>query len=178
MKNFFRISVLLVGVLLAGSHVSFGQAKKYAVGFKVGEPLGLNARMYLNNNRAIDVGLGTYGMLWGRERKYGPHGRFKNTGWTLNANYLFHTGNEGKRFQAYYGFGGQITSRRSFPDRLASINGYENKTGIGASGLAGVEYFLRDSPLSLFADAGLYVELLPVPIFMHVQGGIGVRFNF
>ncbi len=183
MKSVFKTS--LVALAFAAS-IPFAQAqeltpipeRKFAVGFKVGEPLGLNARLYTKSNRALDVSFGTYGMLWGSNRKYGPHGRFKNTGWAINANYLFLTNREEKNFQAYYGFGGQITSRRSYPDRLAPYNAYENRTGLGASGLAGVEYFLPQSPLSLFVDAGLYLEVLPVPMFMHVQGGIGTRFNF
>lgn len=159
--------------------VSFTHAqdgpKSWAVGFRVGEPLGLNLRKYFGEtqNHAFDVNVGTYGGLWGINRKYG-NGRYKNVGLAVNANYLWLVGQG--RFRPYYGFGGQITSRRSYPDRL---NGdFERRMGIGGSGLAGVELFVRDVPGSLFADLGLYAEVLPVPFFFHVQGGIGGRFNF
>ncbi|MFT4032287.1 MAG: hypothetical protein QM669_07695 [Siphonobacter sp.] len=174
--KFNTFLVLFIGFLISQS--AYSQVKKYAVGFRVGEPLGLNARVYTKENRGFDVNFGTYGMLWGRDRKYGSHGHFENSGWALNVNYLFFTGKEDRRFQAYYGFGGQLTGRKSYPERLASIHGYENKTGLGGSGLAGLEYFLKDSPLSIFLDAGLYLEIIPVPVFMHFQGGIGTRFNF
>lgn len=163
-------------LILTAGKASAQDDKKFAVGFRIGEPLGANVRMYLPNNRALDANFGSYGLLWGTNRKYGSKGRFKNTGWELNVNYLFRTNSEGKKVQAYYGFGGMITGRRSYPDRLAGL--YEKKTGIGATGVAGVEYFVPDSPLSLFADAGLYVELIPVPLFLHVHGGVGARFNF
>ncbi|MDQ1089342.1 hypothetical protein [Siphonobacter sp. SORGH_AS_1065] len=183
MKVFIISTLVTLGLVTSSleskaQEINTSPQRKYAVGFKVGEPLGLNARIYTRNNRGLDLSFGTYGMLWGSNRKYGPHGRFKNTGWALSANYIFHTDNEGKNFQAYYGFGGQITSRRSYPERLAPYNAYENRTGIGASGLAGVEYFLPQSPLSIFVDAGLYLEVIPVPAFIHVQAGIGTRFNF
>lgn len=149
--------------------------RRWAVGLRLGEPLGLNLRRYVGeeSRRAFDVSVGTYGGLWGVNRKYG-NGRYKNVGLAVNANYLWLVGQG--RFRPYYGFGGQITSRRNYPDRL---NGeFERRMGIGGSGLAGVEWFMRDVPASLFADVGLYAEVLPVPFFFHVQGGIGGRFNF
>jgi hypothetical protein len=148
--------------------------KNWAIGFRIGEPLGVNLRKYFGENHAIDINAGAYGGLWGVNRKYGPTGRYQNAGLSLNANYLWLVGQG--RFRPYYGFGGQVTSRRNYPDRL---NGYyEKRLGLGGSGLAGVEYFLASSPASLFADVGLYAELLPVPFFFHVQGGVGARFNF
>ncbi len=147
--------------------------KSWAIGFRIGEPLGVNLRKYFGENHAIDVNAGAYGGLWGVNRKYGD-GRYKNAGLLVNANYLWLTGTG--RFRPYYGFGGQITSRRSYPDRLNG--GYEKRLGVGGSGVAGVEYFLASSPASLFADVGLYAELLPNPFFFHVQGGVGARFNF
>lgn len=171
------LSGLLLVFFLLPVAPTFAQEgpRRWAVGFRVGEPLGLNLRKYIGEEqrRAFDVNVGTYGGLWGVNRKYG-NGRYKNVGLAVNANYLWLVGQG--RFRPYYGFGGQITSRRSYPDRL---NGeFERRMGIGGSGLAGIELFLRDVPASLFADVGLYTEVLPVPFFVHVQGGIGGRFNF
>lgn len=157
--------------------VAQGGPQSWAVGLRLGEPMGLNIRKYFGEDHAFDVNIGTYGGLWGVNRKYGGAGRYKNVGLAVNANYLWLTNlSKSGNFKAHYGFGGQINSRRNYPDRL---NGnHENKIGLGGSGLAGVELFLAESPISVFTDVGLYIEVLPVPIFTHVQGGIGVRFNF
>jgi hypothetical protein len=49
---------------------------------------------------------------------------------------------------------------------------------IVGTGLAGAEYFVDSSPLSLFLETGLYVELISKPFFLHPQVSLGVRFNF
>ncbi|MCY7350611.1 MAG: hypothetical protein LH606_08075 [Cytophagaceae bacterium] len=179
MKNqLFRLAFVLVCALpVAFSVQAQGGPQSWAVGLRVGEPMGLSIRKYFGEDHAFDVNVGTYGALWGVDRKYGGTGHYKNVGLAVNANYLWLTNlSKSGNLKAYYGFGGQINSRRNYPDRL---NGnYESKIGIGGSGLAGVELFLADSPLSVFTDLGLYIEVLPVPVFTHVQGGIGVRFNF
>ena len=169
-----RILFFFFLIVTLSTHAQDGP-RRWAVGFRVGEPLGLNLRKYVGeeSRNAFDVNVGTYGGLWGVNRKYG-NGRYKNVGLAVNANYLWLAGQG--RFRPYYGFGGQITSRRSYPDRL---NGeFERRMGIGGNGLAGIELFMRNVPASLFADVGLYAEVLPVPFFFHVQGGVGGRFNF
>jgi len=172
------LSLVLLGVLsltLSSSAQAQGEPKSWAVGLRLGEPLGLNVRKYLgeDRNHAFDVSVGAIGALWGVDRKYGTTGRYKNAGLAINANYLWIVGNG--PFRPFYGFGGQITSRRNYPDRLSGD--FEKKIGLGASGLAGFEYFLPSSPVSLFLDLGLYLEVLPVPFFPNVQAGVGVRFN-
>lgn len=176
MKTFLPIALLSLSLALFSTPAQAqGEPKSWAVGLRLGEPLGLNVRKYLGEERrhAFDVNVGAIGALWGVERKYGTTGRYKNAGLAINANYLWIVGNG--PFRPFYGFGGQITSRRNYPNRL---NGdFEKKIGLGASGLAGFEYFLPSSPVSLFLDLGLYLEALPVPFFPNVQGGVGVRFN-
>lgn len=167
---------LFLALLLLSGLSCFAQTKNFAVGFRLGEPGGLNIRKYLRD-RAIDVNIGTYGGFWGNVRKYGKEGHYKNVGLAINANMLWYIDLFGKEnFQGYYGFGGQINSRRSYPERLAG--NYEKTIALGGSGLAGIEYFVDNQPISVFLDAGLYAEVLPVPLFMHPQGGLGVRFNF
>jgi hypothetical protein len=173
MKKTFLFSVLLLMSIGA-----FAQNQNFAVGARLGEPAGLNIRKYLRDElRSIEINIGTYGGFWGNHRKYGKEGHYRNVGLSINAIMLWHHDLFGKEnFKSYYGFGGQINNRRSFPDRLAG--NYERVVSLGGVGQAGVEYFVTDQPFSVFAEAGLYAEVLPVPFFLHPQGGLGVRFNF
>ncbi|MFN8356641.1 MAG: hypothetical protein U0Y10_19460 [Spirosomataceae bacterium] len=175
MKQFVGI---IVFVLLC--QLAYSQPKKFAVGVRLGEPSGLNARYYLEDGeRAIDVNIGTYGGLWGNVRSY-RSGYYKNVGLAISANYLFMHQLFGKeQVMGYYGFGGQINSRRYYPDQFNQSGQvfYDKTISLGGSGLGGIEYFLPDRPLSIFLDAGLYVEVLPGFLFMHQQIGTGVRLN-
>lgn len=158
------------------SFTAFSQEKKWAVGAKVGEPAGLNIRKY-SDERAFELNIGTYGGLWGQNRSY-RKGHYNSVGLTVNANYLWHGNLFKKEFSKYYyGFGAQFNNRKYFPKDQSQAQGVATLS-IGGDALAGLEFFVPDSPLSIFLEAGTYVEVLPSPIFMHIQSGIGARFNF
>jgi hypothetical protein len=169
-----KIGILILFTIIATA--SFSQEKKWAVGARLGEPSGLNIRKYFDE-RAFEVNIGTYGGLWGNNRGY-RKGNYQSVGLAVNANYLWHK-NLFKKETAkyYYGFGAQFNSRKYFPDNTNVVQGVSSLS-IGGDALAGVEFFLPDSPLSIFLETGLFVEVLPSPLFMHVQSGVGVRFNF
>ena len=173
-----KISIIIVLLLI--SCWASAQPKRFAAGVRLGEPSGLNLRYYLDDGaKALDLNIGTYGGMWGNVRKY-RSGYYKNIGLAVSANYLFTHQLFGKdNVMGYYGFGGQINSRRYYPDQFNSGGQvfYDKTISLGGSGLGGVEYFLPDGPLSIFLDAGLYVEVLPGFLFMHPQIGAGVRLN-
>jgi len=75
----------------------------------------------------------------------------------------------------YYGIGGQINNRRSYPKRL---NGdYEKNLTLGGSVLGGFEYYIPDNRISVFLEGGTYVELLRKPFFLSPNISAGLRFN-
>ncbi len=171
MKKYFLFILLTISYLSTKA-----QQKNWAVGAKIGDPAGLNIRHYLNNDEnAIEVNLGVYGALWGLRSNY-KNGSFNGAGLSLSGVYLWH--NEmTSNLKNYYGFGAQFTSRSYFV-----VDGTGNKeipsTGLGGLGQAGLEYFLPSSPISIFLEAGAYVELIPAVLYFHPQGGIGARLNF
>lgn len=167
MKKLPLLLLLLVGFSAKA------QMPRTAFGFRLGEPLGLNLRYYFPRNKALDVNLGSYGALWHTRRPYGRAGAFRQPGWSFNVNYLYTRLPETGHLGTYYGFGGQLTSRRNYP----VAGGSERRTGVGGSGLAGLEYFIKDSAVSVFAELGLYAELVPMPLLLHPQGGLGLRYN-
>jgi hypothetical protein len=173
---------LIVSLIVIGFATSFARAQynNWAIGFQLVEPSGINARKYFGDNKALDVSFGTYGLFYGRDRAY-RKGFYQNAGFSLRANYLWHTALFKKeQLRAYYGFGGQINSRRYYFDSRNSpgVKEYTNSISLGATGLAGSEYFVPNSPLSCFIETGLYAEILPGIFFLHPEASFGVRFNF
>ena len=173
--------ILLITTLIFSSLAGFSQQKNWAVGAKLGDPSGLTVRKYLDNDEnAIEVNVGVYGAIWGLRSNY-KSGRFDGAGISFSGLYLWH--NEmGSRLKNYYGFGGQITSRSWYEDKvLANGTAYLDQnpaTGLGGLAQAGLEYYLPTSPLSIFMEVGAYVELIPAVLYLHPQGGAGVRLNF
>lgn len=172
MKKLFLLSTLMLVFLASG----FSQEKNWAIGARLGEPSGLNIRKYFDE-RAFEVNIGTYGGLWGQDRGY-RKGTYNSVGLAVNMNYLWH-GNLFKKETAkyYYGIGAQFNNRKYFPKDQKLAQGVATLS-IGGNALAGLEFYVPDSPLSIFLEAGTYVEILPSPIFMHIQSGVGARFNF
>lgn len=176
-KPFLLLLLILIGGLCLPNTVK-AQYNNWSVGFRLGEPSGVNIRKYFGQNHAFDVNVGTFGGLYGNDRKY-RSGRYKSVGLAVQGHYLWHKAllaNESLR--GYIGFGGQVGSRRYYPDRLASINQYESTISLGGSGVAGLEYFPANKPYSFFLETGLYVEVIPAPLFLNLQSGLGIRYNF
>lgn len=167
---------LLTILLLLGVTVASAQTQQWAIGFKLGEPTGVNLRKYGDNN-ALDVTIGTYGGLLGMDRLY-RNGTYRNVGVMLNATYLWYTPLLSERLTAYTGVGAQLNSRRYYPDKFSSVDAYTNNISIGPSAMAGLEYFSPRGSSSYFIEGGSYVELLPAFLFVSPQISAGIRHNF
>lgn len=167
-------SVLLVSLIFVT--IVNAQEKSWAIGMRLGEPAGLNIRKYFAEN-ALDINIGTYGGLWGNYRKY-RKGHYESVGVAYNAQYLWHKNLfKSERLKSYYGFGAQINSRKYNPESSSSAQGVP-VLSIGAAGTAGLELFLKNSPVSVFVETGAYAEIIPRPLFLHFQSGLGLRYNF
>lgn len=167
----------LLTLIIIGACATAGlaQEKNWAFGARLGEPAGINIRKYRQEN-AFELNIGTYGGLWGGYRAY-RKGHYDGVGLAVNLNYLWH----GALFNSdkskyYYGFGPQFNNRKYYPTVQSQSQGVASLS-VGGNGTAGLEFYLSNSPLSIFLETGLYVELIPKPIFLHPQGGAGFRFN-
>lgn len=173
----FLLVVALLAAFVAAPKQAAAQYNNWAFGFRLGEPSGVNVRKYFGQNHAFDINIGTYGGLYGNNRSY-RSGFYKTVGLSIQGHYLWHDrlfSND--NFRGYYGFGGQINSRRYYPDRFAATNDYESAIALGGSAVAGLEYFVPNKQYSIFTEFGLYAEVLPAPLFLSVSSGIGIRFN-
>ena len=153
----------------------------WAVGFRVGEPLGFNARKYFQNgDKAFDINIGTYGFLYNKDRKYNG-GQYRTAGLMIQGVYLWqHEIFRRDWAHVYYGGGAQINNRNHFVFSTAVNPPQEVKTkkiSLGPTGVAGFELKLPKQPMAIFVDAGLYVEALPAPFFINPQISAGLRLN-
>lgn len=172
---------LLMWVAFLGLGMSSAVAQNYnnwAIGVKVGEPVGLNVRKYFDSGRKnFDLNFGTYGFLWGATRSHNNKPYYKSqTGLMVQG--IFHWNNQlgaAERFQVYYGFGGQINSRKRVPP--VSNNVPEKHISLGGVANTGMEYSLPNNDLSIFAELGLYAEIAPKPLFIHIPANVGIRLN-
>ena len=176
-----KLLFLIIPILIISS---FSEVKaqydyNWAVGFRIGEPIGFNLRKYFQNgDRAFDINIGTYGLLYNRQRRYN-NGEYKTAGLMIQGMYLFqHQIFNRDWAHVYYGFGGQVNSRKHFPDawKNESIKSV-SKLSLGPAGTAGVEFKLPSQPLAFFIDGGVYVEALPSPFFINGQVSGGLRLN-
>jgi hypothetical protein len=178
MKKTLFVTVLACLGWLLTANQSLAQYNNWSVGFRIGEPSGVNVRKYFGNNHAFDLNIGTYGGIYGNHRSY-RSGQYKSVGLSIQGHYITHAAlTKSESIRAYYGFGGQINTRRYYADRLAYAGEYENALSLGVSGVGGLEFFPPNKPYSFFLETGLYVELLQAPFFLSLNSGLGMRYNF
>lgn len=160
--------------------VSFAQYQSnWAVGLRVGEPLGLNIRKYYDEGgKTFDVNIGTYGFLYGKRKEYWK-GEYKSAGLMIQGiKSWHHSVLNNENFHVYYGFGGQLNQRNYFPEsRIGQRDDSERKISLGPAVATGFEVRLPNNDLGIFIDAGGYLELLPAPFFVNLQVSGGVRLN-
>ena len=175
MKN--KIAITLIFALLSIGSAFSQYENNWAVGLKVGEPLGLNIRKYFSyGERVFDVNVGSFGFLYGRQRNYRKERIYNEAGVMVQGLYQFNK-NLGKRdnLRVYYGFGGQINSRNR-PPKLGERDSFR-VISLGPAVNSGIEVSIPENDMSVFLDAGGYLEIAPKPFFMAPNINIGLRIN-
>lgn len=171
-KSILLLSLILLGFFCIPNRAQ-AQYNNWSVGFRLGEPAGVNIRKYFGSNHAFDLNVGTYGGLYGNRRKY-RDGLYRSVGLSVQGHYLWHKAlTSSESLRGYYGFGGQVNTRRFY-----NSGGVQNQLSIGGSGIGGLEFFPTNKPYSFFLETGLYVELLQAPFFLNLNSGLGIRYNF
>lgn len=182
MKNKLAFTLIITFICLG---TAFGQYENnWAVGLKVGEPLGLNIRKYFSyGDRVFDVNVGAYGLLIGGTRYYYNKDKensrpiYDQAGVMFQGIYQFHRGiGKSEKIHVYYGFGGQINSRRR-PDKLGQPESSFMAISLGPAVNSGIELKLPENDMAVFLDAGGYVEIAPKPFFLAPTLNIGLRVN-
>lgn len=173
MKKLFLSTLLAVVVFSTLSTTAIAQYNNWSIGFRLGEPSGINVRKYFGTNHAFDLNIGTYGGLYGTQRNY-RNGEYRTVGLSIQGHYLWHAAlTKSESIRGYYGFGGQINTRKFY-----NAGGVQSQLSLGGSGIAGLEFFPVGKPYSFFLETGAYVELLQSPFFLSLNTGLGLRYNF
>jgi len=215
MKSSFLITVFLVysftgqaqskpktAAPVAKSKTTISPTRKWGVGIRLGDPLGITLKRYLSGGKALEFNLGR-SAYWGYDYRDGFYGSSKYNGYdyvgddnysalSFQAHFLFQKDfPNAKGLQWYWGFGPQLRFKTyQYYYRVRDYygpgsNDYEwvytrdNVTNIdfGADALIGLEYHIPNAPLSVFGDVNVLVEFFDDPFAFFGQGGIGIRYN-
>lgn len=195
MKKIFLFFLLSIPLL------SFSQ--EHHVGLRIGEPLSITYKTYLNEQIFLEGMIGRAGANSGQyyRRSFDNNrpfpaaifvGHSSSNGLSINFRGAYNEDIsaefdivEGSLF-AYAGAGLQIRSVRVnyiYTDGISStlyvpLNETRTNLDFGPEGFIGSEYFFEDLPLSVFAEVGLFFELLDRPGNLRLQGGLGARYIF
>ena len=121
----------------------------------IGEPTGLNIKLWQNNRNAVD-----FGLAW----SFSGNGSFH-----LHGDYLFHQFNvfpvRSGQLPFYFGIGG----------RLRTEDKHDTKLGVRIP--LGLAYYFSDIPLDIFFEIAPIVNIIPDT---SLNGNVvfGVRFFF
>jgi hypothetical protein len=132
-----------------------GQDKGFGVGVMIGEPTGLSAKYWLDNDNALDFGL-AYSFIR------------SNSALSMHADYIYHAFDVIKsnyRIPLYYGFGARI--------RL--VNGADNS--LGARGVIGIAWLSDEAPFDVFVEVVPVFNLFPETA-LNLDAAIGARYYF
>ncbi|WP_158859069.1 hypothetical protein [Lunatibacter salilacus] len=181
----------------------FGIAQEHQIGLRLGEPFSITYKTYLDEHFSVEglIGRGSpnstpyYRRAFENNRPVSSavySGHSVSDAFSLHARVAYNEDissefdiSEGTLL-AYVGVGAQIRSARvdyayftpsasDFPVMRAESR---NNIDFGPEGYIGSEYIFQDLPLSVFAEVGLFLELVDRPGHIKLQGGIGARYLF
>lgn len=192
---------LILFFLLSFPIIAYSQ--EHHLGLRIGEPLSITYKTYLNEQFSLEGMIGSAGANSGQyyrrtfdNNKPSPGaiytGHSSSNGFSLNLRGAYNEDIsaefdivEGELY-AYGGAGIQLRSVRvdyiytnaAGSNSLIPLNETRTNIDFGPEGFIGSEYFFEDLPLSAFAEVGLFMELLDRPGHIRLQGGIGARYLF
>ena len=154
----------------------FEANKKFGLGLELGEPTGLNGKLFVTPNQALDFGIGSLGYAY---RYYGD-----TAGIHLYLDYLWHpvtlAKTEAFELPFYVGIGGRFWEFGYACD--ARGNNCVDASGIGARVPVGISFDFNNVPLDIF------IQLVPTLDFFHnytnhdvgldVDFSVGIRYWF
>lgn len=177
-------------------------AQESSVGLRLGEPLSITYKTFLDENISVE---GMFGRAGVNSAQYYRRS-FENNRPTANAFYQSHSAGSALSINGriaynedftdefgitegyllgYAGLGAQLRSVRvdyTYTDTALSPTNIfrDNRRNIdfGPEIYGGAEYYFDDLPINVFAEIGLFMELLDRFGHLRLQGAIGVRYIF
>jgi hypothetical protein len=176
-------------------------AQERGIGIRVGEPFSITYKDFISDYISVEGMIGSAGVngasYYQRDFTNNPPtnnsfyiGHSVKKGLSLNARAAYHEdftdsfGITQGYLLAYGGAGVQFrTTRVNYTysvDQISGTNQQEERVNadFGPEAFIGSEYYFSDLPMNVFAEFGLFVELLDRVGHMKAQGGVGVRYLF
>ncbi len=162
-KNFLLGMVL--GMMMILVKPIAAQDHGFGLGFILGEPTGLSAKLWTSKENAFDFGLGVSvgGDRISHQGNYDGRSRIH-----LHMDYLWHSFNainSTEKFPLYYGIGG----------RYNSGGNYEGSFGV--RGVFGIAWFPRSTPIDVFVELVPVFQITPLA-GLGIDAGLGIRYFF
>lgn len=182
---------------------SLSFAQERGIGVRLGEPLSITYKDFLSDYISYEFMIGSAGVnsssYYQKDFDRNPPesnsfhvSNSAEKGVSINARMAYHEdftdffNIEKGYFLAYGGAGIQFRSNRvTYLYTVEQVNPgltpkQEERSNVdfGPEVFIGGEYYFDDLPISLFAEAGLFVELLDRLGHVKGQGGIGIRYIF
>ena len=160
-----RMCLFCIVLIVIVSFSINAQDHGFGIGFIVGEPTGLSAKLWTSGRNAFDFGLG-----WsvGGDRVTRNDITHNGSRIHFHMDYLWHSFSSIKsteRLPLNYGIGGRINSG----------GGYN--TSFGVRGVFGIAWLPRSTPLDVFMEIAPVLQLVDYTGF-GIDAGLGVRFYF
>ena len=170
----------------------------WGVGLRLGDPLGVSVKRYLPHRKAVELNVGrtwnyNYSRIFYRHypsERYYYEGHRNRSSVSVQARYLLHRRLRHPQLRGvewYYGGGAQLRLFRvdyhyrryeEAPEAAYLRTDRIAQTDLGLDGTIGLEYLHPRTPLSVFVDLNLFLELTDNLLTPHGQGGIGGRYYF
>lgn len=161
----YLVYAIVMCIIILHSMPVKAQDRGFGLGFVLGEPTGVSAKLWTSKINALDFGLGV--AVGGDRISYNGHyngeGRIH-----FHMDYLWHSFNAIRataKFPLYYGIGG----------RYNSGGGYDGSLGL--RGVFGIAWFPNATPIDVFLEVVPVFQLTPSTGF-GVDAGFGVRYFF
>ena len=180
----------------------------FGIGLRLGDPSGVSFKKYFSKNALeLSIGRSYmfYGRpryydrhfnRWYEDHRH-IHPRYKEVRYlggergypvSFQLHYLIQKKLKGlDNLNWYWGIGAQLRYHRYYFDYEYKIEGVHGRfytserisnLDVGIDIPVGLEYTLKEAPLSFFGDINLFMEVMDNPFVFWLQGGIGIRYNF
>ena len=196
MKGKVWIASFVVAMLAC----TVSQAQDRSLGLRLGYPLGITYKAYIQSNHAVEFLLGTAPGGWNShyyEKSFSKYNDFDNAHYLshhvkttvyLQGRYLFQynipvDGMEGK-LDWYWGAGAMLKlASVQYKYRLSeppTTDYFKTVTDIdfGPEFMGGMEYTFEDVPITLFGEVSILMELVNRPLVFRGFAGVGGRLRF
>ncbi len=182
---------------------AFGFAQERGIGLRIGEPISVTYKDFIEDHLSYEVMIGAAGVNGSDYYRKD----FESNLPSSNAFYQGHSVSKGISINArmalneditdvfdigqgyllgYAGAGIQIRTTKVDYSYVQNPSGsgsqlllHDNRTNfdLGPEAFGGAEYYFDNTPISVFAEVGLFLELID-RINVKGQGGVGIRYLF